>query len=345
MNRNNFFNRSPNASHIVSNMDSGEINIYKRNPSDGLDFHSTLPGHSSGFNDFDWYPWMSSSIEGSELLLVSSKDLPIQLWNCSQPGLICSWTAKDHLDQVANCLSVSFSPDAQNIIAGGLNNLWLFDVNRPGYSDSSRKATISRKSSNLGQHGLISCLNFRNDDSKVFAAGSFKGTTGIYDVRTLSDISSACGIFKAHLNGVSQIKFLDDGWSIISSGRRDAKLKKWDLRMFQYSDLQSDPVSEYVLPYQTNTNQRIYFDINCDQIYSGSLNDLVSFDLNTGQREIISVFENRLSSVSCFENLIAVSLGSRIYKTNSFKHEIDSSSEDEPFIAGDNCICLLADSR
>ena len=300
-----------------------------------LNLRTNVQGHMGGFNDFDWYPWMnSSSTPGSELFITSAKDLPIQLWNSKDGKLICSWTAKDHLDQVANCLSVSFSANGQRIISGGLNKLWLFDSSRPGNSCLNEFSTTPKKRSKNGQSGLISCLNFRFDDTEVFAAGSFKSSIGIYDCR---EGLSSCGLVScAHRNGVSQIKFLNDGWSFISSGRRDNHLKKWDLRMLSDNSLSKiSPVCEFIKHESSCTNQRIYFDIISSELFSGSANKLEKFNVLTGDiSDTTLCFGDIVSSVTCnskFVDLFAISTGSRNFD------RFDSDSDSNENNARRNC--------
>jgi telomerase Cajal body protein 1 len=298
-------------------MDSGKMMTIK------LMLQSTgeIEGHMGGFNDFDWYPWMSSSLQGSDLFLTSSKDLPIQLWSSGEGKVVCSWTAKDHLDQVANCLSVSFSSDGQKIVSGGQDKIWIFNTNRPGANAVCEFQTIPNKKSKKGQKGLISCLNFRYDDTGVFAAGSFKGSVGIYDSRTLSDRNSSCiCLFEAHKNGVSQAKFLNDGWSILTAGRRDNSLKKWDLRMTQHGD----PITKFTVNDYPRSNQRIYFDISSDgKLFTGSSESLFEFQLSTGELINETHIGNTVSSVSSsISKKLAFSTGCRKFQID------DSESED-----------------
>lgn len=295
-------------------MESGILKVYKY-INNILSFQKDIIGHFAGFNDFDWYPWMNESIPGSDLVLTSSKDLPIQLWNSSEGKNVSSWTPKDQLDQVANCLSVAFSPDGQNIICGGSNKIWLFNFNRPG--DQVISQYLCEKKSKLGFGGLVSNLNFRFDNSGVFAASSFKGTIGIFDYRALEN---PLYVFNAHSNGVSQVKFLPDGWSLISAGRRDSSLMKWDLRMSSFKE----PIIKYNLSDQNITSQRVFFDNTETKLFTGSAQNLIEFDIQTG--EIISIikFDDVVSSISSNNNGIAVSTGSREFNIN-FEDGFDTS--------------------
>lgn len=288
---------------------------------DEMESTGKLKGHMGGFNDFDWYPWMSSSLKGSDLFLTSSKDLPIQLWTSGEGKVVCSWTAKDHLDQVTNCLSVSFSPDGQKIVTGGQDKIWIFDTNRPGANAVCKFQTIPKKNSKTGQKGLISCLNFRYDDTGVFAAGSFKGTVGIYDIRTLSDkISNSFCLFEAHNHGMSQVKFLNDGWSFLTAGRRDKSLKKWDMRMISGSV--NDPITVYNVNDHLRTNQRIYFDISSDgKLFTGSSKSLLEFELSTGELLKETEVDNTVSSVSISSKKLAFSTGHRKFLIDASESE------------------------
>lgn len=313
------FFRSPDGTELLASMDSGHLMTFKLN--NELETTGKIKGHMSGFNDFDWYPWMNSSLQGSDLFLTSSKDLPIQLWSSSEGKVVCSWTAKDHLDQVANCLSVSFSPDGQKIVSGGQDKIWIFDTNRPGANAVCEFQTIPKKKSKSGLRGLISCLNFRYDDTGVFAAGSFKGSVGVYDSRTLSDRNSGsfC-LFEAHKNGVSQVKFLNDGWSILTAGRRDKTLKKWDLRMFQVND----PISEYILNEHAPTNQRLYFDTTSNgKLFTGSAESLLEFEISSGELLKEMRIGNTVSSVS------TATSEKLAYSTGCRKFQIDDSESEE----------------
>ena len=308
-----FFNflcfRSPDGTELLANMEGGHFLTFKWTGTE-LELMGKLKGHLSGFNDFDWYPWMNSNLEGSDIFLTSSKDLPLQLWSRNEGKVICSWTAKDHLDQVANCLSVTFSPDGQKVLSGGEGKIWLFETGRPGENSISQYSTSQNKKSITGQKGIISCLNFRFDNTGVFASGSFKGSIGIYDLRSIELKGDVCCVFKAHKNGVSQVKFLNDGWSIISSGRRDDTLKKWDLRMLQEMD---SPVSEYKSAHYTKTNQRIFFDSDMTNLYTGFHNSLIKFDLRSGEIIDSSCLGSTVSSVSLDNKcgILAASTGTR----------------------------------
>ena len=296
--KNIFIFRSPDGKELVANMESGILNSYKY-INGQFSFDKEIKGHYAGFNDFEWYPWMSESLPGSDLFVSSSKDLPIQLWSSGEGKVVSSLTAKDHLDQVANCLSVTFSPDGQNILCGGLDRMWLFDFNRPG--DHVKSEYSIEKKTKSGFRGLISNLNFRFDNTGVFAAASFKGTVGIFDYRS---IDSPCCVFNAHRNGTSQAKFLSDGWSLISAGRRDEALKKWDLRM-------NSLVMEYKLPQSIRSNQRIYFDVSDKSVITGSNEDIVEFELETGEISKSTHMGNVVTSVSANSNITAFSTGTR----------------------------------
>lgn len=317
-------------------MESGHLLTFKLVESE-LDMKGKLKGHMSGFNDFDWYPWMSSSLSGSDIFLTTSKDLPIQLWSSSEGKVVCTWVAKDHLDQIANCLSVSFSPDGQKFVSGGENKLWLFDTNRPGDSAIVEYPTISSKKSKNGQNGLLSCLNFRYDNTGVFASGSFKGSIGIYDLRSLEQKGPACCIFEAHRAGVSQIKFLDDGWSLITAGRREGVFKKWDLRMLQEVSVPNEPVTEF-FPYDyAKNNQRIFFDTLGSKLCFGARNSLCKFEMSTSEESVMMNFKNIVSSISASKDgLLAASTGTRIFGVDS-ESEFETSRNNSNF----NTITIL----
>lgn len=262
---------------------------------------------------------MTGSEDSSCCFVSVSKDLPIQMWNTRSGELRSSWSAKDHLDQVATCYSVSISPDGRFVVGGGQARLWCFDITRSGSESLMPTSTISSKKANDGQSGIISDIKFRKDSSNVFSAASFDGFVGVYDLRAnLGSCESkieSCALFKAHKYGASQSAFLSDGWSLVSNGRRDGIVHVWDLRM-----LDNGPSRTFNTE-GTFTNQRIYFDINSnDEIFIGSGKRIVKLKSEVIEaHEAIHQSTATISSVSISNSWITYTQGSRDEEPSTFK--------------------------
>lgn len=309
------FNRSPDGNQLIANMESGALLNFKGLGSGEVEEIRSIPGHFGGFNDFDWYPWMNDEYQGTDLFIAASKDLPIQLWSCSGAAIKGSWFPKDDLDQLSNCSALKFGSDGSKIIAAGDSKLWIFDANRPGADPIHKLNTSSKNLGDERQTGKLSHVTVRKDTSEVFAVGSFNGYVGIYDFRVGS--MNSHGIFKSHDFGVSQAEFLSDGWTIISSGRRDEFIKSWDIRMIKSYGF--NYTKSYHLKSYEPTNQRIYFDISHSRsIVTGSSCELLEFGIDSGKLLSCENFDNTISSVSVINDEIVISMGTRNFH---YSHE------------------------
>lgn len=281
-----------------------------------LEFIRTFPGNLNGYNDFEWFPWMNGAEDSSCCFVSVSKDLPIQMWSTRTGQLRSSWTAKDHLDQVSTCNSVSISPDGRYVVGGGQARLWCFDITRPGSESLIPTSTISSKKANDGQSGIISNISFRKDSTNVLAAASFDGFLGVYDLRanrgSFESKVESCVLFKAHKYGASQSAFLSDGWSLVSTGRRDGLVHIWDLRMPGEGPRRTFSTES------CSTNQRIYFDVTRDdQIFIGSGKQIQK--LKSEAFEVVHQGIATVSSVSISNCGIVFTQGSREEDPSTFK--------------------------
>lgn len=297
---------------------------------------STVTGGFGGINDFEWYPWMNWGERSGCCFATVSKNLPIQLWEIKEEPEACStvvrssWVAKDHLDQVSTCHSVTVSPEGKFIVAGGKASIWCFDITRPGGYSLIPRSTISNRKRKDGQTGIISNITFRNDTSNVFAACSFDNSISIYDLRSLQndagEKTSSCLSFLGHSFGCSQAKFLSDGWSLVSMGRKERCFKIWDIR--KLGDEINCPVVTVILPYTVPSNQRIYFDTDRDDsIVIGSGPNLMRFKNNT--QEVLVSGTSIVSSASVNSaQVIAFTEGSRPRRYIDDDDDDDDSSSD-----------------
>ena len=326
--------RSPDFKLLLSSCENGSIQIYDQSLSE----ISGIGCRYGGFNDYDWYPWMNWSESSGCCFVTTSRNLPVELWNVSSDENSCSsvrstWTAKDHLDQVSTCFSVAISPEGKYVVTGGQSSLWCFDITRPGCDSLIPRSTISSRKCKDGQNGIISNIAFRRDSSNVFAACSFDGSIGIYDLRSLQqsqvEHAAACAFFKAHQFGSSQSKFLMDGWSLVSIGRKENVLKFWDIRKLNEDDF--SPVTAVVLPFMQRTNQRIYFDSSFDDsVFIGAGNNLLR--IKDGVHETLTQSDSTISSVSIAldDGCIAYSQGSRGVRQD-FNDDDDLKEIIQPF--------------
>eukprot|EP00002_Diphylleia_rotans_P011260 TRINITY_DN2228_c0_g2_i3.p1 TRINITY_DN2228_c0_g2~~TRINITY_DN2228_c0_g2_i3.p1 ORF type:complete len:353 (+),score=60.95 TRINITY_DN2228_c0_g2_i3:44-1102(+) len=163
--------------------------------------------------DFAWYPKMSSSEPNSCFFISTSRGHPIHAWDAFTGELKCSYNAFDHMDELASAICVSFNHDGSKIYCGFDKMIRVFDTNRPGRDHTNIPTTqhTGKRRQHIGQKGAISCLAFSPDNSKLFAAGSYSKTIGLYseDQRNLVWMETASLFcrskrFKDTLLGYSQ---------------------------------------------------------------------------------------------------------------------------------------------
>ena len=170
--------------------------------------------------DYTWYPHMRSSEPQSCVFASTARDHPIHLWDAYTGSLRASYLGFDHLDEVVPAFSLAFSPGGDQILAGYNRCVRLFDLAVPGRPSSVRPTAPTRKSDH-GQHGLISALDTAPDGSGLYAAGSYRGTIVLYDLRSGSarlemqtdmvDDGMSLRSSQSAIGGITQLKFTWDG--------------------------------------------------------------------------------------------------------------------------------------
>ena len=137
--------------------------------------------------DFAWFPGMDSAEPATCCFLSSSREHPLHLWDAYTGQCRASYSARNHLDELTAAHSLAFDPSGSKIYAGFDRAVRIFDVSRPGRQCELRP-TCKTKRSRSGQRGIISCFAFAPDYWGLYAAGSFSGTTGMYDERDPSNL-------------------------------------------------------------------------------------------------------------------------------------------------------------
>ena len=199
--------------------------------------------------DYAWFPGMDSNDAATCCFLSSSRDQPLHLWDAYTAQCRASYVAYNHLDEITSAHSVAFDPSGSKIYAGFERAIRVFDVGRPGRHCDLRP-TCATKRSREGQRGIISCFAFAPDYWGLYAAGSYSGTTGLYDER---DPSHLIVELASHGGGVTQATFSADGLYLFVGARRDGSIRMWDVR-------QSCAVLA-TFERRAPTNQRIGFEL------------------------------------------------------------------------------------
>ncbi|KAL0583482.1 hypothetical protein ABG067_006600 [Albugo candida] len=223
--------------------------------------------------------------------------------------LRASFRAFDHLDELTSATSITFNPTADKIYAGFERMIRVFDLSRPSRDFESRPLAKTKKAKQ-GQRGLISSIHFNPDHSKMYAAGSFHGTTGLYAEDSGEELMTLC---THEGRGITQVRFSYDGNLLFTAARRDGRIHCWDIR--QTNDILT------TFHRKADTNQRIAFDLHCGGRYliSGSQDGrALLFDIQKGVQVSEKMrLSDAINGVSFFQDncplRIALCSGQRHY--------------------------------
>lgn len=148
--------------------------------------------------DYCWYPFMNSQLPDTCCFLSSRQHEPIQLWDAFDGKLRCTYRGYDAVDEVESALSVCFSLDGSQVIAGYKKTVKIFRTDIPG-----------RDYTNCPIKYPASCIAVNPTDGNVIAIGSWNSFVTLHDVRdpklTITDK------LVQHTGGVSLMKFSSDG--------------------------------------------------------------------------------------------------------------------------------------
>lgn len=246
---------APDGSCILTNSDDRCLRlfnlpeqIYNSEINDIPPLESVLKMQESGtIYDYCWYPGMSSTMPETCCLLSTSKDTPVHMWDAFTAELRCSYRAYDQMDEVVAANSLAFSLDGQKLYCGFNKMIRVFDVERPGRQFTERPTYIKKSG---GQAGIISCITPSPVNHNLYATGSYSKEIALY----WEPAGNLMCMFQGHQGGVTHINFSPDGNRIYSGGRKDPEILCWDLR--------SPGTILFTLLRQSETNQRIYFDLD-----------------------------------------------------------------------------------
>lgn len=149
--------------------------------------------------DYDWYPSLVATHGISTAFAYTCKEQPVKLVSADGANL-ASYAGHNHKDELDTAYSLCFTPDGCHLLAGYAHSIMQFDVSRPG-RQCARWLTRSHRHARKGQKGIISALavqrpghggqegtgsgegdSFPSPD--VVAAGSYDGSSWLYDMRT-----------------------------------------------------------------------------------------------------------------------------------------------------------------
>ncbi|KAE9361863.1 hypothetical protein PF008_g629 [Phytophthora fragariae] len=301
---------SPDGLCLLTNSDDHTLRLFEVSGDASQSSSSILQAREGGtVYDYQWYPFMSSADPNSCIFVSTSRDQPVHLWDAYTGELRASYRAFDHMDELASAQSLAFNSTGTKLFAGFDRMIRYFDLSQPSRDFRARPLTKTRRS-RKGQRGLISTLHFNPDHSKIYAAGSYGGTTCVY---TEDEGEELLALRDHDGRGISQVKFSPCGRFLFTAARRDARIHCWDIRA----------TNEILHTFNrvADTNQRVEFDLHCGGRYlaTGSQTCRVMlYDVLTGELLDQSIrLPDCANGVSFFPDpyraIVAVSSGQRHY--------------------------------
>lgn len=267
--------------------------------------------------DICWHPF-------ADCLATSSKDHPIHCWD-QQGKRIFSFRGINEQDELDSAQALCFSHDGLHLYGGYRRLIRIFDVNRPGRQQREIKTWVKESG---GQKAVITCITMNPVMHGVYAAASYGKSIGLY-----SDLTSSVEcLFDTSSNGITHIRYSNDGNLLFAAGRKEDFITCWDLR-FPGRVLGT-------LERPCSTNQRLYFEIDsCNRyLFTGdSSGHLRVFDLSFLGLEslkpiyIASAYRSTLSGISIHPNLplIATCSGQRIFPLPNLESEEEDDGQSQ----------------
>lgn len=261
---------SPDGTCILTNSEDGTLRLFNLpaelyNPltwEPVADFKSVLSMVEGELvYDYCWYPCMTSLQPETCCFVSTCRSHPVHMWDAFDGQLRCSYRPHDHLDELITPHSLAFSLDGSKLYCGFNKLIKTFHITRPGKDCQTRQT----KGKLGGQTGIISCFAM-NPDDKMFAAGSYSKTIGLYS----PSCPSAICVLHGQASGVTQLMYSSDGSKLFSGGRKDNQILCWDVRKLNEV--------LFCMNRDVTTNQRMYFDIDRENkfLVSGNQNGKVS---------------------------------------------------------------------
>ncbi|XP_018494368.1 telomerase Cajal body protein 1 [Galendromus occidentalis] len=195
-------------------------------------------------NDFAWHPAHDRSS-----FVTTCNTQPLHLYDATTGKLLCSYVAKNHLDELVAAYSVQFLRSGEKVCAGYKKFVRIFEVE---YCGRSTEVSTWKQY----QAGIVSAIDASEVADSLMAVGTYCNSVALYDLRT-GKISHDPVV--GHKGGITQLRMSADGGLLYSGARKDNVIQCRDLRKFEEV--------LYEFPRVCTTNQRMHFDLCYEEDY------------------------------------------------------------------------------
>ncbi|XP_025078898.1 LOW QUALITY PROTEIN: telomerase Cajal body protein 1-like [Pomacea canaliculata] len=269
---------SPDGNFILTNSNDNILRVFQMADDSELSCLASIQERELIY-DFCWYSQMQPSDLSTYLVAATCRDFPIHLISSVTGSIVSSYRGYNHADEVVAAHSVAFTADGRHLLAGYNKTIRIFNTERPG-RECVVKSTVFKdqySGQTEGQPGIISCFAPHPVHPQLFAAGSFRGDVAIYSTPS-GELNT---LFQGQVGGVTKSCF---PLMVFIFFLEDVRI----LRLFAGI---RNPGKELMVMYRyVQTNQRMYFDIDCTGRYllSGNHNGTVTiWDLASEAKESV----------------------------------------------------------
>jgi WD40 repeat protein len=300
---------SPDCSTLLAIKSEQELSVTKLDKKDSSDsipvdqdyeiVKDETSLYASAIYSMDWYPQMNSH-PSTHCFLYTKQEHPLTLMDANtKKQRFVYKTVNINTQESQSPIVSKFNLSGERIYSGFKGEfIQVFDIQG---SDLGFMKLSPNKKSCGGVKGLVSGINFNKDRSGLFAVCSYEGIVGLYDEKSLQECLvldcssfdpitvSVDGVIGHKVNddlmgsrkGLTQAEFSSCGNYLITTARKSNHIKIWDVR--------NTCQTIFSLDRKGDTNQRIWFEINQDTLYTGDTGGNV-FKYNVVSGEEIASF-------------------------------------------------------
>ncbi|PVD18537.1 hypothetical protein C0Q70_21086 [Pomacea canaliculata] len=256
---------SPDGNFILTNSNDNILRVFQMADDSELSCLASIQERELIY-DFCWYSQMQPSDLSTYLVAATCRDFPIHLISSVTGSIVSSYRGYNHADEVVAAHSVAFTADGRHLLAGYNKTIRIFNTERPG-RECVVKSTV-----------LLLDLRFLTTSSKFHIVKY----SPEWDIQLKTNILDRQRVSQASSPALLLTQFIHNSLLLVPFGETDPEIICWDIR---------NPGKELMVMYRyVQTNQRMYFDIDCTGRYllSGNHNGTVTiWDLASEAKESV----------------------------------------------------------
>ena len=197
----NWVTFSPDGKLIASANQDGTVKIWQRNGN----LLKTLSKHQNGATFVTFSP-------NGKFLAATGRDNTIAIWQRENNQISSKFHIYQTLNELNTVFSLQFTPDSQNLVSGGDENvIKLWNI-----GDGKLLKTLK------GHGDTVTSLSF-SPDGKILASASFDKSLKLWSLA-----SSKLPVLEGHKKGVLGLSWSPNG-KMLASGSRDRTVKLWQI--------------------------------------------------------------------------------------------------------------------